>query len=240
MPVKGRSRPVGRDGGRESLSATEQAYRAIKRGILSNKLKAGEPVPSDRFVRELGVSRTPVREAMLRLEREGLIDIRPRMGTFVSHLNVGQIREMYDVRRLLEGQAARLAAVRPSQQELARVGRELRACNPEVLGDCRRMSDAGQLLHGYIREHCGNETLTAMLRSLDDHFTRFRSLSLSMPDKIRSSHGEHLAILDALDAADPDRAERLTRSHFEHAAQFLLDSILGAPQAHQMTVAGPR
>ena len=91
-------------------SAVDLAYRAIKADILSNRLRPGDAVPVERYVKDLNLSRTPVREATLRLEREGLIDIRARLGTFVSYLDLRNIRDMYRVRRLLEGEAAREAA----------------------------------------------------------------------------------------------------------------------------------
>ncbi len=77
---------------------TEQAYRGIKQEILSNRLPPGAPLPVDRFIREMKLSRTPVREAILRLEREGFVEIRPRLGTFVAQLDLRKIREMYHVR----------------------------------------------------------------------------------------------------------------------------------------------
>ncbi len=91
---------------RRTLSAVDVAYQAIKSDILNNRLKPGEAVPVEKYVKDLSLSRTPVREATLRLERERLVEIRPRLGTFVSHLDLRDIRDMYAVRRLLEGEAA--------------------------------------------------------------------------------------------------------------------------------------
>lgn len=212
------------------LSAMEKAYEAIRQEILSNKLRSGDPVPVERFVDELGLSRTPVREAILRLQREGLIEVRPRMGTFVSHLDIRQIRDMYELRRLLEGHAAKLAstrvplaAVRALRGELAGFATE----GPEL--DCSGMSGSGKRVHQLILEFCGNQALADMLRSMQDHFARFRSVSLEIPEKVLSSHVEHLAILAALEAGSGDEAEKLIHQHFDHAAQLLLESLLATP-----------
>ena len=224
------ARRTARAGQEPAVSATETAYQAIRREILSNKLRSGDPVPVERFVDELRLSRTPVREAILRLQREGLIEIRPRMGTFVSHLDIRQIREMYELRRLLEGYAAKLAAARVPPEEVRRLRRELRLYATESSKpDCKGMSGSGKKIHTMIIEHCGNQALADMLRSMQDHFARFRSISLEIPEKVISSHNEHLAILDALEDGDADQAERLVHQHFEHAAQFLLDSLVSAP-----------
>jgi DNA-binding GntR family transcriptional regulator len=207
-------------------SRTNQAYQAIKAEILGNRMRPGEPLPIDRLVRELGLSRTPLREAIQRLEKEGFVEIRPRIGTFVSRLNLGEIQEMYQVRQALEGFAARLAAERVDGAALVPVERALRRHQLEGEIDYQAMSEDGQRLHRLIMEECGNETLAGMLRSLRDHFTRFRLLSLEIPEKILSSHREHLGILEALKERDGSRAETLVREHFEHASQSLLQNLL--------------
>lgn len=217
-------------------SAVDLAYQAIKSDILANRLRPGDPVPVEKYVRDLRLSRTPVREATLRLEREGLIDIRARLGTFVSYLDLRNIRDMYRVRRLLEGEAAREAALRAPVEEIEELRRELAAFPETGEMDTRGMSETGKRVHQLIVEHCGNEVLRSLILSLQDHFTRFRSLSIQIPEKILSSHREHLAILDSLIARDPERASALIHEHFDHASQFLLDSLLHGPPAGQPRV----
>lgn len=224
-----------------AVSATEKAYQAIRREILNNELRAGEPVPVERFVRTLRLSRTPVREAVLRLEREGLIDIRPRMGTFVSHLDIRRIRDMYDLRRLLEGHAAKLAVSHVPAQTLHELRKELAAypvSGPRV--DYKGMSESGKKVHALILDYCGNEALAEMMRSMQDHFARFRSVSLEIPAKVISSHKEHLGILAAMEARDGQRAEMLIHEHLDHAARLLLESLLshpGPPGMSRVTIA---
>ncbi|MGH9674839.1 MAG: GntR family transcriptional regulator [Bryobacteraceae bacterium] len=210
---------------------TEQAYRAIKREILGNHLPPGTPLPVERFLREMKLSRTPVREAILRLESEGLVEIRPRLGTFVAHLDLRKIREMYHVRGVLEASAARLAATIAAPPLLAQVERELRSQNTAKGADLPAISEAGQSLHRLIVDQCGNEVLAETIRSLQDHFVRFRHISLQLPEKVLSSHREHIEILEALRRADGETAERLVREHFEHAARSLMESLLGRPES---------
>lgn len=221
--------------GSSKLSAMDCAYRAVKADILANRLRPGDAVPVEKYVRDLRLSRTPVREATLRLQREGLIDIRPRLGTFVSYLDLRQIRDMYRVRRLLEGEAAREAAVRAPEDALKSLRAELSAYKETGEVDVRGMSETGKRVHQMIVEHCGNEVLRSMILSMQDHFTRFRSLSIQLPEKILSSHHEHLAIVDCLIARDAQRAVTLIHEHFDHASQFLLDSLL-----HGSSADGPR
>jgi DNA-binding GntR family transcriptional regulator len=207
-------------------SLTDAAYQAIKDLILTNRLKPGEAVPKDRLIRELKLSRTPLREAMLRLEKEGFVTVRPRMGTFVSQLDLRQIQEMYQVRRALEGLAGRLAAGRVERAKLERVETDLRRQRVEGRIDCAALSESGQGLHRLIVESCGNKLLAAMIQSLQDHFRRFRALSLEIPEKVLASHREHLAIAAALREGDGTRAQKLVEEHFEHAGRSLVESLL--------------
>lgn len=152
------------------------------------------------------------------------------MGTFVSHLDIRQIRDMYELRRLLEGHAAKLAASRLPAEAVRALRRELESYateGPDL--DCAGMSGSGKKIHQLILEHCGNQALADMLRSMQDHFARFRSISLEIPEKVISSHIEHLAILGALEAGSGEQAERLIHQHFDHAAQLLLESLLASP-----------
>lgn len=206
---------------------TARAYQAIKNEIISNRLKPGDPISPDHLVRELKLSKTPVREAMLQLAQEGFIEIRPRMGTFVSHLDLRQIQEMYEVRRLVESYAAKLAADLVPGSVIKAVRNDLLGLNAEGNRvDAKALSEAGYKLHRVIVENCGNRVLAQSIFALQDHFARFRSLSLQIPEKVISSHAEHIRIAEALCARDGKLAERLVRGHFDHAARSLVDGLL--------------
>jgi DNA-binding GntR family transcriptional regulator len=210
--------PARRRGARKKPgSLTEIAYRAVKDEILANRLRPGEPLPHERLIRELGLSRTPLREAVLQLAK---------VGTFVSHLDLHEIQDMYQVRRTLEGLAAREAAGFIDEQRLAAVEKELRRHPVAGDVDLAAISEAGQQVHRLIVESCPNRVLARFIQSLQDHFRRFRSLSLAIREKVLSSHQEHLAILDALKRSDGDEAQRLVHEHFDHAARYLLESLL--------------
>lgn len=212
-------------------SLTETAYRVLKEQILTCQLMPGAPLPSDHLTRQLGLSRTPIREAILRLEKEGFVEVRPRMGTFVSHLNVRDIHEMYEVRSALEALAARQVAGRIDRERLAAVEARLRALPIEGDVDLAALSEAGQGVHRLIVESSDNAVLVRFLQSLRDHFRRYRSLSLAIPEKVLSSHQEHLDILAALKSGDGEAAARLIEAHFSNAAQFLLESLMRRPAA---------
>ncbi len=210
-------------------SLTDRAYQQIKEEILTNRLRPGDPLHVEHFVKRLNLSRTPLREAIQQLEKEGLVEIRSRMGSFVSHIELREIVEMYQVRALLEGFAARLAAGRVSPDRLAEVEEQLARQPLGSETDYAALSKAGLALHRLIVESCGNRVLTRFVVSLQDHFRRFRAVSPQLPERVLDFHHEHLQILDALKKGDGARAEQLTQRHLERAAELLMERLLGQP-----------
>ncbi|GEM_PF-71094 len=210
-------------------SLTDRAYEQIKEEILSNRLRPGDPLRVEHFIRRLNLSRTPMREAIQQLEKEGLVEIRPRMGSFVSHIELREIVEMYRVRAVLEGFAARLAAGRVSTDRLAGVEEQLTRQSSNGETDYLALSNAGLALHRLIVESCGNAVLTRFVVSLQDHFRRFRAVSPQLPERVLDFHQEHLQILDSLKKADGVRAEQLVQRHLERAAELLVERLLGQP-----------
>jgi len=120
-------------------------------------------------------------------------------------------------------------------QRLAALERELLSCDTGEGADLQAISESGHKLHRLILESCENRLLANMIDSLHDHFRRFRSLSLQIPEKALLSHNEHLEIIEALKDRDGDRAERLVHLHFDHALSYLLDGLLRHP-SHNMRV----
>jgi DNA-binding GntR family transcriptional regulator len=142
---------------------------------------------------------------------------------------------MYEVRMLVESYAAKLAADLVPDIAIKSVLSNLLRLNAE--GDrinVKALSEAGHDLHCLIVENCGNRVLAQSILSLRDHFAHFRSLSLQIPEKVISSHAEHIRIAEALCARDGKLAEKLVQAHFDHAARSLVDSLL-KPSAESRT-----
>ncbi|RPJ59956.1 MAG: GntR family transcriptional regulator [Acidobacteria bacterium] len=216
------------DNGGDSVdrSLTDRAYQQIKEEILTNRLRPGDPLRVEFFVKRLKISRTPMREAIQQLEKEGLVEIRSRIGTFVSHIELREIVEMYQVRQMLEGFAARLAAGRVEPGRLAEVESQLTRLQTGENVEYAAVSKAGLELHRIIVESCGNLVLTRFVLSLQDHFRRFRSASPQLPERILEFHEDHLRILEALKRGDGPKAEQLIQQHLERAAQLLMERLL--------------
>lgn len=224
-----------RNDARSKGSLAEMAYVQIKEAIIHNRLPPGEPIVKEELIQTMGLTRTPLREALLRLRKEGLVEIRPQMGTFVSQINIHEIHDMYDIRGVLEGLAARSAAGRIPKEEISEIECELKGLQSSGLDNVKAMSGSGRKLHQMIIRHCGNIALVNSINSIQDHFTRFRMISLEVPEKVFASHKDHLRILSALKRQDPELAESRMRSHFERSRKALLSSLVN-PENRQTDV----
>ena len=192
----------------------DRAYEAIKAAILSLSLKPGEPLVERTLAARLGISKTPIRGALVKLEREGLVTMVPFKGAIVARIYKDDIREIFQLREALEGLAARLAAPMFSEADYAE-GRKLllaaeQAFQEERYAEC---SQVGHGLHDLILRRADNIRLRSIVRNLDDHLQRFRLISAEIPGRLARSSQEHVQILEALRARDPALAERLMREH---------------------------
>jgi DNA-binding GntR family transcriptional regulator len=210
-------------------SATAQAYAEVKRRILDAEWAPGSQVLEAAIAMELGLSRTPVREALVRLQQEGLIEIVPRHGMRVSALSPADMREIYQVLTSLEPTAAALLAERrPSRAELATM---LRACTEMARAlrgtapDLRAWAVADEEFHRDLAERCGNRRLGAMIMTVWDQAHRARMFTLSMRPVPRRSTEEHRAVLDAIAAGDAATARALYVAHRQRGGDELMAII---------------
>lgn len=194
----------------------DQAYRAIKDAILTLKLKPGQALVESEVAQQLGVSKTPVRDALLELEREGLVTKILFKGTYVSEVTPRDVREIFELRAVLEGLAARRAAPFFREEELERA-RELLTAQHEALtkGSIELASQLGKRFHDMIIQKADNRRLIPILRNLDDHLQRVRLLSDQINGRLNKSVEEHRRILLALREKDPELAEKMVRAHLE-------------------------
>lgn len=192
----------------------DQAYRLLRRAILEGDLKPGEPLVASRLSQQLGISRTPVREAVQALEKEGWVERRRSGGVRVSGLSMDQIEELFAIRGALEGLACRYAAERMTPALL----RELRAVHEEAVEAARRGSIAGtdslgKAFHRVIHRASGFRLLESQLAQMRDHINRYRRLTISTPGRVTDAVREHAQIVEALERGDGSAAEAAMRKH---------------------------
>ncbi len=205
-------------------SRTESAYYRLRHEILTNQLPPGTQMSEPEYALRLGMSRTPVHEALLRLEAEGLVKLIPRHGARVLTVSVDDLREIYEILTSLESQAAGALAMRnPGREELAELERATidmeRALESR---DLDAWADADRRYHRELLHLHGNSRLIAVVQKLSDQAHRARMLTLRQREFPRQSTEEHRQILDAIVAGDAERAHDLFYRHRQRAAREIL------------------
>jgi DNA-binding GntR family transcriptional regulator len=199
-----------------SLSLKDKAYAAIKEAILSVRFEPGMLLVETDLAQQLGISKTPIRDALQELEREGFVTRILFKGTQVTDVCVKDIVEVFQLRAVLEGLAARLAAPLFTDRELDEIGENLTAAEAALAGgDLDLCSEHGRRLHFAIidKSEADNPRLAPIIRNLDDHVRRFRILSDRISGRLDKSVVEHRRLLDALYQRDPLAAEQAMRDH---------------------------
>jgi len=204
----------------------EQVYHVLRARILQGELRIGARLVEDRLARDLGTSRMPVREALHRLEQEGLVRPQGRRGVVVARLDPGEVQEVMGLREILESHAAALAAVRVTpaglrtlEHILARAEEALRS------GELHALLQWNTRFHDEIVAASGSRRLRDLVHHLREALLTYRELTLRGPGVPARSHEEHAAILDALRRQDPEVAETLMRAHIRWKARVLLEAL---------------
>lgn len=217
----------------------ERALAAVRSAIVDGRLAPGERLVERELCEALDVSRGSLREALRSLESQGLVDIVPHRGPSVARISVAQAREIYSVREVLEGLAARSMAERPDPQALARMARALdglRSVVPER-GDPVVLASLKADFYRALFDGAGNATLAGIMDTLLARIALLRRTSFTRPGRLPESIAEIAEIVDAIRAADPPRAEHASRLHVRRARDAALPLLAEAalPQASRST-----
>jgi DNA-binding GntR family transcriptional regulator len=200
------------------------AYEEVKRRILDNEMPAGFQALESELAETLAMSRTPVREALVRLADEGLVEVRPRHGMRVLPVSTADMREIYEILTALECMAAELLArKRPSDAELQPLVDATDAMDAALKADdLDGWAQADERFHAQLLELAGNRQLQATVLNYWDRAHRARMFSLRLRPAPVNSTREHMQLVDSLRAGDPDGAARVNRAHRERANRELL------------------
>ncbi len=209
------------------MTFVRQAYRTIKERILENHYPPGQQVLEQQLADDLGMSRTPVREALIRLQNEGLVELIPRRGMRVVPLSPADMQEIYEVLTALEVTAVELLARRsPSSEVLGPLAEALQDMAASLdKDDLDGWARADARFHQTLIMLSGNKRLAGMAATLADQAHRARMVTLRLRPKPDQSIREHREVLEALQAGDGRRACERHRQHREGAARLLLDIL---------------
>lgn len=205
----------------------DRAYRELRARILDNRLRSGEQFTEEELAATLQMSRTPTREAMLRLAGEGLVEVRPRHGMRVKPVSTADMREIYEVLTALESTAAALAAARTDQGDCVA---QMRAAINDMdaaleRDDLKAWAEADEQFHKLLVAAAGNSRLSELVQTFVGQSKRVRMLTLRLRPKPIMSNRDHEAVVDAVEAHDAARARRIHYAHREKSGRMLVELL---------------
>jgi len=203
-------------------SLSQRVYASLKEAILGLSLKPGAILRKGEVCEALGVSRSPVSEAVARLASEALVDVVPQAGTFVARLSMDEVREGAFLREALELAAAEEVARGVTEEQLVELRRNLRLQGGLVQdGDFGGFYAADERFHELILSFTGHRRLPGLSRTAWVHVDRARRLLLPEPGRVQETLQEHRAILEALETRNPETARTATRAHLRQVVSRL-------------------
>lgn len=212
-------------------SLAQKVYMSLKHAILSLTFRPGEIMQKSEICEELGVSRSPVAEAVARLSAEGLVNVVPQAGTFVARFSLDEIREGAFLREALELAAVEIVARSITDDQLMLLKRNLRV--QEALmqdGDIPGFYQMDAQMHEMILSFTGFKRLAVLAETAWVHVNRARRLNLPTPGRIEATLSEHRAIVAALEARDAEAARKATKHHLGQLIKLLEPLVEQRPE----------
>jgi GntR family transcriptional regulator, rspAB operon transcriptional repressor len=226
--VPERSAPIGRratDPGRRAETASAAVYRALRKEIIWLERKPGESIVEKDIAMAQSVSRTPVREALLRLAAEGLVDTVSKSGTFVARIPLRALPEAMVVRKALEQVTARAAAIHAPKSEVTGLRAILeRQREADAAGDRSGFHSADEAFHAAVAAVGRYPGIWSLVQGVKTQIDRYRLLTLPQPGRMARVIKEHAAVVAAIEDHDPDRAAAAMEAHLD-ALQISMEDI---------------
>lgn len=193
---------------------SERAYFSIKEAIVSFQVRPGEILTTGSLAKQLNISRTPVREALLRLQLDGLVTLLPQKGAKVTDITAEDIREIYELRIVLESYATKVAVAQLTNMELDYLESIMEKVEKYFRrGERKCASDTARELHTILISKVNNKRMGRLLDELEDQYKRIRLVSTLIPGRLEKSYEQHKAIVAGLQARDSNRAEQAMADH---------------------------
>jgi len=213
-------------GAKNRMRTADHLRRALEAEILSGALAPGARLDETLLAKRFGVSRTPVREALLQLSSSGLIEMRPRQGALVSKVSAKTLFEMFEVMSELEGQCARLSAQRMTPEERIRLEEAYQAClRAAEAGNADDYYDANQLFHEAVYQGSHNAFLEQQTINLRNRLAAYRRIQLRRSRRIPASLAEHEAVMRAILEDREEDAEAAMRGHVSIQGDSFIDLL---------------
>lgn len=205
-------------------SRSEHVYRRLREAIRQGEFKSGHRVMEIEVAEWLNVSRTPVRDAIRRLEAEGMLEHEPRKGLVVARLDRQAVMELYVMREVLEGTAARLCARHASDMEIQDL-LDLLELERQMQGNFEALAQHNRRFHQAIRQAAHNRYLVKSLEAVNDSMGLLGKPLMLLPHRAQAALDEHARIVEAIQRRDADAAEEAARQHVRAAQRERLKRL---------------
>lgn len=200
--------------GEDNYSLSSRVFHTIRENILSGKYATNEELKEKSIGEELGVSRTPVREALRQLELEGLVTIIPNKGAYVVGISQKDIHDIYEIRSRLEGLCARWAADQITKEQLDELEENIYLSDfHSSKGNSEQVVELDNKFQEILYNASGSKELRHVLLDFHHYVQRVRKITLAVTDRAVQSNEEHRKIVEALKKHDADQAEKLANEH---------------------------
>ena len=211
----------------DNTNLRDQTYDIIKNMIILREIEPGKKINEEHIAKEIQVSRTPIREALCRLENEGIVTIIPRRGAFVSDLTETNVREILLIREVLEGLVVRLAVENMDAKTLEKLRKAIEKVSsiPEEDRDLVNYTRSEVDFHSILLGASNNQMLKNMMDMVNAHLQIIRLRTVVIPERAQKTVKEHQQILNAIEKGDADTAEELMRKHVRSVREVALKNI---------------
>jgi DNA-binding GntR family transcriptional regulator len=211
----------------DATNLREQTYDIIKNMIILREIEPGKKINEEHIAREIQVSRTPIREALCRLENEGIVRIVPRRGAFVSDLTETNVKEILMIREVLEGLVVRLAVENMDEKKLEKLRKALEKVSaiPEKDRELTHYTRSEVDFHALLLDASNSQMLKNMMEIINAHLQIIRLRTVVIPERAQKTVKEHQQILQAIEDGDADAAEELMRKHVCSVREVALRNI---------------
>ncbi len=211
----------------DKYSLRGRVFNRLREDILSGKYEEHEELKEVAIGEELGVSRTPVREAFRQLELEGLIQIVPNKGAYVTGITAKDVKDIYMIRSSLEGMCARLATENITREQLEELEENVYLASFHASkGHMEQMAELDNRFHHILYEACDSKMLQKLLQDFHQYVMRVRRKTLSTKERGMASNEEHRLIMEAIKEKNATEAERLANQHMNNAYENMVKNGL--------------
>ena len=215
----------------ESRPIRDIAYEVLKHAIITGEIPAGERIVETDYAERLHISRTPLREALRKLERDGLVEYVLRRGVVVRAFTIADVEEIYTIRNALEMLTLPAIVKNATEEDIAALKEHLREMD-EVMahGDIETLSPMARAFHSQLTGLCRQNRILRVIEGQDEFITRFSAMAIRQENRRTQAHEEHYKLVEYVEKRDLEHLEKLMRKHIERSKENCLAALAAQKQ----------